>query len=69
MQRYKIKHFNPISIIFALLISFLFSCNITKNIPENEKLLVKNKVEITNKHFNEKKSGFNESDIKQILKP
>ncbi len=69
MQRYKINHFNPISIIFALLFSFLFSCNLTKNVPEGEQLLVKNKVKITNKHFNEKKSGFKESDIEQILKP
>lgn len=69
MKRYKINHFNPISIIFALLISFLFSCNLTKNIPEGKQLLVKNKIEITNKHFSEKKSGFNESDIEQILKP
>ncbi len=69
MQVYKIKHFNQILIIFVLLISLLFSCGLTKNIPENEYLLVKNKVEITNKHFSEKKSGFNESDIEQILKP
>jgi len=69
MQPYKINHFIPISIIFALLISFLFSCNLTKNVPKGEQLLVKNKVEITNKHFSEKESGFHESDIEQILKP
>ncbi len=69
MQVYKINHFNRISIIFTLLTVFLFSCSLTRTIPENRNLLVKNKVKIENTDFNSKKFDFSEKDIEQILKP
>ncbi len=69
MSIYKLKYFNRISVIFILSILPILSCNITKNIPDGKKLIVKNKIQIENKHFNKKKAGFSEKDIKQIIRP
>ncbi len=70
MSTHKINNFNQISVIFfTLFIFMLFSCNLTKNLSDNEQLLVKNEVKITNKDFNKSNAGFKEKDIEQILKP
>ncbi len=47
-----------------------FSCNLTKNLKDNEKLLVKNKIVIVDDDNNDiKDPGFEEFDIKQVIKP
>ncbi len=69
MQKYKISQIIFVSIIFTLLILIFASCKVTKNVPDGKQLLVKNEVVIENKHFKEKKAGFKEKDIEQILKP
>jgi len=69
MQRYKISQIFFVTIIFTLLIFVFVSCNITKNVPEGKQLLIKSEVVIENKNFKEKKAGFKEKEIEQILKP
>lgn len=46
-----------------------FSCNITKSLKDNEKLLVKNKIIIVDNTIDTKDPGFEEYDIKQTIKP
>ncbi|NPA68835.1 MAG: BamA/TamA family outer membrane protein [Chlorobi bacterium] len=69
MNLRKINHFNRYFPIIVGMIWLLFSCNLTKNVADNEQLLVKNKVEIKAKHFKQNKAGFNAKDIEQILTP
>jgi len=47
----------------------LFSCNVTKNINKDEKLLVKNKIKINHASKNKKKLGFEKYEIAQIITP
>lgn len=47
----------------------LFSCNITKNLKENEKLLVKNKLKIDYEEIDKKDPGFQTYEIEDIIKP
>jgi len=47
----------------------LFSCNVTKNIKNNEKLLAKNKIEINKISKNKKDLGFETYEIEQIINP
>ena len=46
-----------------------FSCNMTKSLKDNEKLLVKNKIIIVDNDIDTKDPGFEEYDIKQTIKP
>ena len=47
----------------------LFSCNVTKNIAKNEKLLAKNKIDINKGSKNNNNLGFETYDIEQIIYP
>ncbi len=50
-------------------ILLLFSCNVTKDIGKNEKLLAKNKIEINKKSKGNNDLGFESFDIEQIIHP
>jgi len=47
----------------------LFSCNVTKNIGNDQKLLAKNKIELNKKTKRNKNLGFEKFDIEQIISP
>ena len=56
-------------IIFIIPIMLFFSCNVTKNISKNEKLLAKNKIVINNNEKSHNNLGFEDYDIEQIISP
>jgi len=61
--------YTKILLLFISLSIVNVSCNLTKNIPENKDLLIKNKVIIQYNNINSQKPDFSEKDIEQILKP
>lgn len=61
-----------INLKYLFIISFVmifFSCNVTKDIAKNEKLLAKNKIVINKKAKKNKDLGFEKFDIEQIINP
>ena len=69
MRLRKMIQLNYKYIIFIIPIMLFFSCNVTKNITKNEKLLAKNKIEINKNEKSKNILGFENYDIEQIISP